>query len=60
MKRLYYAVTDRGCCIRKAENIEQARKLIIREVGEYGVKSVSPAKQSDIDWVKGMGGKIPD
>jgi len=57
---LYYAETGMGCCIREATSLQNAKNIILREVGTYnGVKIVREASEADIGWVKGMGGYVP-
>jgi hypothetical protein len=56
---LYYLNTDRGVAIRAAQNIKQARREAVREVGEDGLKGIRKATEADIAWVKGMGGYVP-
>jgi hypothetical protein len=57
---LYYVETGRGCGIRRARSVEQARRKTLREVGTYeGVRLVREATQRDLNWVRGMGGSVP-
>lgn len=58
---LYYAETERGCCIRRALSEEQALTQILREVGTTyaGVRLLREATEADLAWVKGMGGRVP-
>lgn len=57
---LYYVETGRGCCIRCARSAEQAEREALREVGTYeGVQNVREATERDIEWVRGMGGRVP-
>lgn len=58
-QQLFYLDTDRGCAIRAAQNIKQARRGALREVGEYGFKNIRKATKEDIEWVRGMGGYVP-
>lgn len=37
-----------------------SRTETLRQHGMLNVKSFRPATQKDIDWVRGMGGMIPD
>jgi len=57
---LYYIETVFGCGIRKAKNIQQARKNLKEEVGTYGQPTVCrKATKQDIKWVEAFGGYIP-
>lgn len=57
---LYYLETGRGCCIQRARSEEQAKNMILREVGsDEGVQRVREATARDIEWVRGMGGRVP-
>lgn len=60
---MYYFSCSKGCGIRQATGIRQARSNIIREVGEYdmiaGPNILRLASKKDIAWVKAMGGYIP-
>lgn len=56
---LYYIVTDYGCAIRAASTIEAARASARAEVGE-AYCSCRKATPNDIEWVRGMGGRIPE
>ena len=57
---LYYVETGRGCCIQRARSEEQAEREVLREVGTYeGVRLVRKATARDIEWVRGMGGRVP-
>lgn len=57
---LYYIETGRGCCIRRARNVEQAERETLREVGTLeGVQLAREATKQDIEWVRGMGGYVP-
>ena len=57
---LYYVETGRGCCIRRVHSAEQAEQEVLREVGaREGVKNVRKATKRDIEWVRGMGGRVP-
>lgn len=60
MMALYYVETGRGCCIQRARSEEQAKNMILREVGsDEGVQRVREATARDIEWVRGMGGRVP-
>lgn len=57
---LYYVETGRSCCIKRARSEEQAEREVLREVGTYeGVQRVREATKRDIEWVRGMGGRVP-
>lgn len=57
---LYYVETGRGCGIRRARSEAQAKREVLREVGTYvGVKRVRKANARDVEWVRGMGGRVP-
>lgn len=59
-KKLYYASTGRGACIRVAKDEDDAYEKILREVGtSAGVQYVREATENDISWVRGMGGYVP-
>lgn len=58
--KIYYADTDRGCALRAANSLAQARAQFNREVGSDNVQVVRVATQEDIDWVEAMGGEVPD
>ena len=51
---LYYVETDRGCGLRAAQNIQQARAEEIRTAGTDGFKGVRLATQADVAWVGAM------
>lgn len=58
--KLFYVSTGMGCCIMKARDEDHARKQALIEVGTMrGVREVREATESDIAWVRGMGGRIP-
>lgn len=57
---IYYIETERGCGLREAEDIAQARAIAKREVGELvEINAVRPATEFDIGWVQRMGGYVP-
>jgi len=57
----YYIETDYGCGIREARNIDHAQRNLLKEIGTHSAKRLCrKATQTDIEWVKGMGGAIPD
>jgi len=58
---MYYAETSIGCSIIAAANINSARSQCQREIGTLqSIKLVRPALKKDIDWVRMMGGHIPE
>jgi len=59
-KKLYYVETDCGCGIRTAESIEQATRDAVRECGTDNFKRVQEATEENVEWVRAMGGYIPD
>lgn len=52
----FYVESTYGAGIRWAKTLEKAEKDFLNEVGSYGYKSVRPATEQDIAWVKSMGG----
>ena len=56
----YYVETMQGCGIRSAANIQVARKSALAESGSSNFKSIRKATQSDVEWVRAMGGHIPE
>ena len=59
--KLYYVTTGMGACLREAESDVEARATVLREVGtNWGVRSVREATETDIAWVKSMGGYFPN
>ena len=56
----YYLETMQGCGIRCAANIQQARKNALVESGTFNFKSIRKATKRDIEWVRAMGGHVPD
>ena len=57
---LYYFESDLGCGLRKFANLQQARKQIVREVGIANrPEKIQKATKDQINWVEGMGGKVP-
>lgn len=42
-----------------ARNINAARAQALREEGSSNVKHVRLATQAEVDWIQGMGGRIP-
>lgn len=56
----YYVETMQGCGIRSATNIQQARKSALAESGTSNFKSIRKATKSDVEWVRAMGGYIPE
>ena len=59
--KLYYVTTGMGACLCKAESDVEAHDKVLREVGtNWGVRSVREATETDIAWVKTMGGYVPE
>lgn len=56
---LYYLDTHMGCGIRRAKNIEEARRNGLIEVGTYNFRCVRKATPEDIANVRAMGGRVP-
>ncbi len=57
---IFYAETGIGCCIREAPTLEDARSIILTEVGLYnGIRKLRKATEADIDYVFRKGGQIP-
>lgn len=42
-----------------ARNLEAARRKALAEEGSSNVKNVRLATQAEVDWIQGMGGRIP-
>jgi hypothetical protein len=60
MAKLFYLSTGMGACIRVAEDEDDAYEKVLREVGtDAGVDDVREATEQDIEWVRGMGGRVP-
>ena len=57
--KIYYARTDRGCGLRAAESLNDARAQFYNECGFNNVIEVHEATEEDIQWIKGMGGYVP-
>lgn len=59
--KLYYFESRLGCGIRAFKDGHSASIGILKEVGEgNGLKFVKEATQTEIAWVRGMGGYIPE
>ena len=57
---VYYIETERGCGLRVARNIRQARADLRREVGTATtINCVRLATAKDVAWVGAMGGYVP-
>lgn len=57
---IYYAEHSYGCGLTEAESVEEARALTVEEVGTLAtVGVVREATETDISWVEGMGGWVP-
>ena len=58
---LYYIELEHGCAIKAAESFDDAWRIAAAAADdENRVESVAIATQTDIDWVKSMGGHIPN
>lgn len=42
-----------------ARNLQAARRKALAEEGSSNVKNVRLATQAEVDWIQGMGGRIP-
>lgn len=61
MKKIYKATLYGGYVyLIKASSYEDARKEALSEQGSCNVQHVELATQEDIDWVKAMGGVVPE
>lgn len=59
--KLYYVTTGMGACLELAESKDIAYKNVLREVGtSWGVRNVREATETDVAWVKAMGGYVPE
>lgn len=59
-RKLYYAETGRGACIRAGLTRAETWNALLKEIGTTaGVKLIRLATEKDIAWVKGMGGLVP-
>lgn len=60
-KKLYYVKTGLGCGIRIGTSEEQVEEEVLREVGtRAGVELVEEANEASINWVRMMGGRVPE
>lgn len=58
MKNYYFEI-DGNCGIRIADSIEDAKSRIRNEVGTmHNIRNVHEASESELNWVKAMGGVI--
>jgi len=58
---IVYAETGLGACLTEARDVESGRRAILKEVGTYnGVKVCRKATKDDIEWVRAMGGYVPE
>ena len=57
---LYYLETHQGCGIREAKRLEQARKEALAEVGYSNFKFIRQATKEEVEWVRSMGGFMPE
>ncbi len=52
----YKVETDRGMTIVKANSIEEAKEIALRDFGRFGFAKLQIATQEDIEWYLAMGG----
>jgi hypothetical protein len=57
---LFYVESAWGCGIRNGRTLSSAERSFREEVGSYGFKSIRPAEMADIEWVRAMGGDVPE
>ncbi len=58
--RLYYVSTGLGATLVVAEDQDSAEEKTLRKVGTYnGVQDCREATEQDIEWVRAMGGYVP-
>lgn len=60
MHKHYYVNTRDGCGIRTAKDEEDVMRQMATEVGTDNVSTIREATPADIEWVRGMGGIIPE
>lgn len=61
MSKIYYVETGAGCTLIEAGSIERAVQIVVEEVGTIvGVGTRREATDEDIEWVRAMGGGVPD
>ena len=61
MKQIYKVVLYGGYVgLISAESMDEAREIAMSEQGSVNVQGVGLASEQDIEWVKGMGGPIPN
>ena len=59
--KLFYFECDMGCGIRAYKTLKSAEKGIKTEVGWYNnPHKIREATKEDVEWVQGMGGRIPE
>lgn len=59
-KTLFYvSISGRGCGLRAAKDEDAVRDMMAREAGTDNIQEIREATDKDIDWVKGMGGRVP-
>ena len=56
----YLIHTSEGLAIREMTSLRQARCELTREVGTDNLIDVTPALPAQIDWVRQMGGAMPE
>lgn len=57
--KLYYASTNRGCCLTAAKSETAAKRSVAKDCGINNVREVRLATRRDVEWVRGMGGYVP-
>jgi hypothetical protein len=55
---MYYVSTNRGATLVAAMSLKGARQKI--SYRGYRVKDARPATSTDVEYVRGMGGRIPE
>jgi len=59
--KTYYCETGLGACLVQAQNLNLARHKAIEDAGTHaGVQLVRKASSTDIEWVRAMGGWVPE
>lgn len=60
-QKLYTATLYGGYCyLVKASSIDNARKQALSEQGSCNLQHIAPASDEDIEWVRAMGGQVPE
>lgn len=56
----YYLIqTNLGLAVNEAKNLRQARKVARQEEGTAHLIAVTPATRRQLEWVRAMGGWLP-